>query len=259
MDPCELRLARGDAAVRELVAGRTPLFAFAIRSTLAGFDLTTAEGRVAALRRAAPRRGQIRDTALRPEYARLAGGLGRRARAEVRAAVAAAGHARGSRAGGRGGGPATRAGRAPGERSGTRPESRAGGGGRADGTGGRRPSGGPTAGGRSARDPARAAPGRIVRPVAPPGRIRASPRCSWSASRSSVCCRYPSSSAEWFDSVQPRAPSGTRATRRCGGRWRRPGDRAGERAARNGWTRSWPAAPTTSCGTWSASSRWSRW
>jgi DNA primase len=49
----------------------------AIRSTLAGYDLESAEGRVAALREAAPVVAKIRDTALRPEYARrLAGWLG---------------------------------------------------------------------------------------------------------------------------------------------------------------------------------------
>ncbi len=77
MDPCDLRLARGDAAVVELVDQRVPLFEFAIRSTLAGYDLETAEGRVAALRAAAPVVARIRDTALRPQYTnRLAGWLG---------------------------------------------------------------------------------------------------------------------------------------------------------------------------------------
>lgn len=71
MDPCDLRLARGDAAVVELVERRVPLFEFAIRSTLAGYDLETAEGRVAALRSAAPVVARIRDTALRPQYANL--------------------------------------------------------------------------------------------------------------------------------------------------------------------------------------------
>jgi DNA primase len=77
LDPCDLRLQRGDAAVRDLVASRQPLFAFAIRSVLAQLDLATAEGRVAALRSAAPVVAGIRDRALRSEYARsLAGWLG---------------------------------------------------------------------------------------------------------------------------------------------------------------------------------------
>ncbi|MBF0686936.1 MAG: DNA primase [Cellulomonas sp.] len=77
MDPCELRQARGPDAVRALVASRQPLFEFVIRSTLAAHDLTTAEGRVSALRATAPVVAGIRDSALRPEYERLlAGWLG---------------------------------------------------------------------------------------------------------------------------------------------------------------------------------------
>jgi DNA primase len=77
MDPCELRLAKGDAAVSDLVASRVPLVEFAIRSGLAQFDLESAEGRVQALKHAAPLVAKIKDVALRPEYARrLAGWLG---------------------------------------------------------------------------------------------------------------------------------------------------------------------------------------
>ena len=77
LDPCDLRLQRGDAAVRELVTSRQPLFAFAIRSVLSQLDLGTAEGRVTALRSGAPVVAGIRDRALRSEYAReLAGWLG---------------------------------------------------------------------------------------------------------------------------------------------------------------------------------------
>ena len=77
MDPCELRQAHGDAAVRELVENRSPLFEFAIRSTLAGYNLETAEGRVGALQESAPLVARIKDPSLRPEYTRmLAGWLG---------------------------------------------------------------------------------------------------------------------------------------------------------------------------------------
>ncbi|GEM00360.1 DNA primase [Cellulomonas terrae] len=74
MDPCELRQAKGPDAVRALVAGRTPLYEFVIRSTLASYDLRTAEGRIGALRAAAPIVAGIRDAALRPEYTRLLSG-----------------------------------------------------------------------------------------------------------------------------------------------------------------------------------------
>ncbi len=77
MDPCDLRLKSGDAALRDLVARRTPLFEFAIRTTIAEMDLDSAEGRVAALRRCVPMVGQIKDPTLRDEYARqLAGWVG---------------------------------------------------------------------------------------------------------------------------------------------------------------------------------------
>lgn len=77
MDPCDLRLAHGDEALRDLVARRTPLFEFAVRTTLTEMDLETAEGRVAALRRCVPMVAQIKDPTLRDEYARqLAGWVG---------------------------------------------------------------------------------------------------------------------------------------------------------------------------------------
>ncbi|MDI2036898.1 DNA primase [Paenarthrobacter nitroguajacolicus] len=76
-DPCDLRQLKGDAAVRELIGTRKPLFEFAIRATLRRHNLDTVEGRVAALREAAPVVAQIRDSATRPEYTRnLAGWLG---------------------------------------------------------------------------------------------------------------------------------------------------------------------------------------
>ena len=77
MDPCELRQEQGDAAVRELIARRVPLFEFAIKSVIAAYDITAPEGRVNALNQVAPLIGKIRDASLRPEYVRLlAGWLG---------------------------------------------------------------------------------------------------------------------------------------------------------------------------------------
>ncbi len=77
LDPCELRQEKGDAALRDLIARRVPLFEFAIRAELAHHKLDSAEGRVNALNSAAPLVAQIRDKSLRPEYTRLlAGWLG---------------------------------------------------------------------------------------------------------------------------------------------------------------------------------------
>jgi DNA primase len=92
MDPCELRLARGDVAVRDLIARREPLLAFALRSVMSRFDLDTAEGRVGALKATAPLVAKIKDRALRPEYARkLAGDLGMEIETVARAVGLASG------------------------------------------------------------------------------------------------------------------------------------------------------------------------
>ena len=74
MDPCELRIAKGDAAVRALVDDAVPMFEFAVRTTIRRFDLDTAEGRVQAMKAVAPIIGSIRDTSLRPEYTRTVSG-----------------------------------------------------------------------------------------------------------------------------------------------------------------------------------------
>ena len=97
MDPCELRQARGPDAVRALVAGRTPLYEFVIRTTLGTFNLNTVEGRVGALRTAAPVVAGIRDAGLRPEYARmLAGWIGMDSDTVLRAVAGAARQGSGS-------------------------------------------------------------------------------------------------------------------------------------------------------------------
>jgi DNA primase len=70
MDPCELRQHKGDTAVRDLVARRVPLFEFAIRSRVDGFDLDTNEGRTQATRAGMEVVRQIRDVSLRGSYAR---------------------------------------------------------------------------------------------------------------------------------------------------------------------------------------------
>ncbi|MET9337422.1 MULTISPECIES: DNA primase [unclassified Nonomuraea] len=69
LDPCDLRVKQGDAAVRDLVASREPLFQFAIRSTISRYDLRTNEGKIAALDAAAPIVAGIKDTGLRKRYA----------------------------------------------------------------------------------------------------------------------------------------------------------------------------------------------
>ncbi|MEU3743782.1 MULTISPECIES: DNA primase [Streptomyces] len=77
MDPCELRLAKGDAAVAELAEPRTPLFEFALRQIVKRYDLETPAGRAAALDEAAPVVARIKNIGAQHEVAvQLAGMLG---------------------------------------------------------------------------------------------------------------------------------------------------------------------------------------
>ncbi|MFJ8729955.1 DNA primase [Streptomyces bauhiniae] len=77
MDPCELRLAKGDEAVADLVQPRTPLFEFALRQIVARYDLDTPAGRAAALDEAAPVVARIKNSGAQHEVAvDLAGMLG---------------------------------------------------------------------------------------------------------------------------------------------------------------------------------------
>ncbi|MEU6809663.1 DNA primase [Streptomyces sp. NPDC046831] len=77
MDPCELRLAKGDEAVAGLVEPRTPLFEFALRQIVARYDLDTPAGRAAALDEAAPVVARIKNSGAQHEVAvELAGMLG---------------------------------------------------------------------------------------------------------------------------------------------------------------------------------------
>ncbi|GAA4026625.1 DNA primase [Streptomyces plumbiresistens] len=77
MDPCDLRLAKGDEAVADLVEPRTPLFEFALRQIVVRYDLDTPAGRAAALDEAAPIVARIKNTGAQHEVAvQLAGMLG---------------------------------------------------------------------------------------------------------------------------------------------------------------------------------------
>lgn len=70
LDPCDLRLHHGDAAVVSLIKRAVPMYEFVVREKLREHNLRTPEGRVAALREAAPVVASIRDRSLRPEYER---------------------------------------------------------------------------------------------------------------------------------------------------------------------------------------------
>ena len=88
LDPCDVRLQHGDAAVRELVARRIPLYRFVLANVVGRYDLDRADGRIDALREAARLVSAIRDRSKVEAFSReLAGMVGvdvDDARAEVR-------------------------------------------------------------------------------------------------------------------------------------------------------------------------------
>ena len=92
MDPCDLRIKQGDAAVRELIATRQPLYRFVLANVVGRYDLDRADSRVDALREAAGLVASVRDKSKVDAFAReLAGLVGvdpEEARAEVRRAAA---------------------------------------------------------------------------------------------------------------------------------------------------------------------------
>jgi DNA primase len=91
LDPCDVRLQKGDASVRELVARRIPLYRFVLGNVVHNFDLDRADGRIDALREAAKLVSAIRDRSKVEAFAReLAGMVGvdvEQARSEVRRAA----------------------------------------------------------------------------------------------------------------------------------------------------------------------------
>jgi DNA primase len=91
LDPCDLRIKSGDAAVRELVARRVPLYRFVLSNVVSRYDLDRADGRVDAMRASARLVTAIRDKSKVDAFAReLAGMVGvevEEARAEVRRAA----------------------------------------------------------------------------------------------------------------------------------------------------------------------------
>jgi DNA primase len=94
LDPCDLRIQKGDAAVRELVARRVPLYRFVLANVLSRYDLDRADSRVDALREAARLVSSIRDKSKVDAFAReIAASVGvdvDEARDEVRRAAARA-------------------------------------------------------------------------------------------------------------------------------------------------------------------------
>ncbi|MGO2861284.1 MAG: DNA primase [Brevibacterium sp.] len=87
LDPCDLRMEKGDAALRELIDNCKPLFEFVITTAISRFDLDTVEGRIAAVKTSAETLTDIRDRNSLPHYYRFVAGRIGVDIAEVEAAV----------------------------------------------------------------------------------------------------------------------------------------------------------------------------
>ncbi|WP_436326309.1 DNA primase [Brevibacterium sp. FAM 27836] len=74
LDPCDLRMQKGDAALRELIDECKPLFEFVITTAIARFDLDTVEGRISAVKAAAEVLTGIRDRNSLTHYYRFVAG-----------------------------------------------------------------------------------------------------------------------------------------------------------------------------------------
>ena len=70
LDPCEVRLQHGDAAVRELIASRIPLYRFVLDNMLKKYDLDRGDQRVDAIREAVTLATSIRDRSKVEEFIR---------------------------------------------------------------------------------------------------------------------------------------------------------------------------------------------
>jgi len=74
LDPCDLRIQKGDAAVQQMISSRRPIFEFALDQKLVGHDLTSYPGRLSAATAAVTVLTRITDLGAREEYVRLLSG-----------------------------------------------------------------------------------------------------------------------------------------------------------------------------------------
>lgn len=72
LDPCDLRIQRGDEAVRALISSASPLYDFVINTVIRKFDTTFATGQMGAVKAVSPLVAQIRDRSLLDMYTRKA-------------------------------------------------------------------------------------------------------------------------------------------------------------------------------------------
>ncbi|MFQ9132823.1 MAG: DNA primase [Bifidobacterium longum] len=72
LDPCDLRIKRGNEAVRALIDHAEPLYDFVIKTAIGRFDTAYTTGQMGAVKAVAPLIAQIRDRSLLDLYSRKA-------------------------------------------------------------------------------------------------------------------------------------------------------------------------------------------
>jgi DNA primase len=74
LDPCDLRISRGDAAVLKMIDTKRPIYEFALDQKIAGHDLSSYPGRLSAATAAVSVLTKISDLGAREEYVRILAG-----------------------------------------------------------------------------------------------------------------------------------------------------------------------------------------
>ena len=89
LDPCDLRLQRGEAAVRELIRAAVPLYEWVMRHRISGFDLDRRDSRVDAVRSVGPMLAAVVDADKRNAFVAEVAGIVGMDIAEVRRIIGA--------------------------------------------------------------------------------------------------------------------------------------------------------------------------
>jgi DNA primase len=74
LDPCDLRISRGDSAVLQMIETKRPIYEFALDQKIAGHDLSSYPGRLSAATAAVSVLTKIVDLGAREEYVRILAG-----------------------------------------------------------------------------------------------------------------------------------------------------------------------------------------
>ncbi len=74
LDPCDLRISRGDSAVLQMIDTKRPIYEFALDQKISGHDLSSYPGRLSAATAAVSVLTKISDLGAREEYVRILAG-----------------------------------------------------------------------------------------------------------------------------------------------------------------------------------------